>query len=131
MRNKRGMTLIEIMVSVILFVLCIAGVMALIYHSTVASYSVYYTYLATNLAKNRIEWIREHRANKGYLSLGDLPAEQIDMIDRYGNSGEDFERTTQVEYSPEQSKITVMVDFKRREVNVPIKVELVTLLQNY
>ena len=131
MRKRYGMTLVEVMVSMILIFLFISGVMALIYQCTETSHTVYYLYTATNLAKNRIEWVRELRRNKGYTSLSDLPELQIDMIDAYGSSGDAYERTTQVQYTANQTQITVSVEYKKKHTKTPLKIELVTLLFQY
>ncbi|MEA3369075.1 MAG: prepilin-type N-terminal cleavage/methylation domain-containing protein [Candidatus Ratteibacteria bacterium] len=131
MRNKNGMTLIEVIASIILLLICIGGITALLYQSTETSHCVYYTYVAANLAKNRVELIRELRKTKGYMALADLPETQIELIDYLGNAGGDFERTTQVEYASGLTKVTVSVECKKEELNHPVVFELVTLLSSY
>ena len=64
MRSKQGMTLIEVVASAVLLLICIGGITTLLYQSTETSHCVYYAYVASNLAQNRVDWIRELRKLK-------------------------------------------------------------------
>ncbi len=129
--DKKGMSFIEIMVSIVVFVICIGAIMALVKQSTETSSSVYYTYLATNLAKNRIEWLREYRVSKGYPALADLPSEQIDYVDIDNDDDLDFKRTTKIEYGLDSTKATVNIEYSGSDRVKSTGVELITLLFDY
>ena len=129
--NAKGISFIEILVCIALFLICVGGLTALIAQSTVVSHTAYYTYLASSLARNRIEWVGGSKKSNGYQVLEELPEHQVDLIDFQGNPGEDFERKTEINYSSEQTKVKVTVDYKAQELNVPISVTLVSLFYPY
>lgn len=131
---KKGMTLVEIVVSLALVALSIGGILSVLIQSANLAQSVDYAYIAADLAKNRIEWVREIRRDMGYDALPGA-AETDTVIDRNGvaDSNGDFMRTTLVNasYGTYLTKVTVKVIYKKKGVFTPVPTEIVTLISFY
>src|SRR3990167_8503591 len=67
--KKNGMTLVEIMVSLGLIALLGGGILALLVENTKAGQTIDYNYAAINIAKSRMDRVRELRRDKGYSYL--------------------------------------------------------------
>jgi len=87
-----------------------------------------------NLAKGRIERLREVRRDKGYADL--VNWQELDVvIDRNGVPDPDgnFKRTTEIDaaYAVNLTRVTVKVKYKREGAFVPVSIELATLMSPY
>lgn len=133
-KNNIGMTLVEVIIALALLTLSIGGILGVIVQSTSAGQSIDNTYVATNIAKSRIERLREVRRDRGYADLVNWQEAGV-SIDRNGvaTSTGDFERTTIVDsaYGSNLTKVTVRVRYKLGGSFIPVSVELVTLLSPY
>lgn len=134
MKNKKGITFAEVIIALALLTLSVGGIVGVLVQNSSTGQSIDYTYVATNLAKNRIERLREVRRDRGYADL--LNWQETDTsIDRYGNSDENgnFERTTIITtgVTANLTQVTVRVNYKRGGTLVPVATELVTLLSPY
>jgi len=131
---KKGMSLVEVVAAIALAVLAMGGIISVTTQSASLGQAVDYTYVASNLAKNRIERIREIRRDKGYTALPEA-AETDTVVDRSGipDPNGDFVRTTTIDaaYATNLTKVTVKVQYKKKGALIPIGVELVTLLSQY
>jgi Tfp pilus assembly protein PilV len=131
---KKGMSLIEVVAAVALAVLAMGGIISVTTQSASLGQTVDYTYAASNLAKNRIERIREIRRDKGYEALCEA-SETDTVIDINGNPDPngDFVRTTTISasYAPDLKQVTVKVQYKKRGTLIPIGIELVTMVSRY
>lgn len=134
MKLNKGMSLTEVVIAMGLAALAVGGIIAVITQTATLGQSVDYTYVASNLAKNRIERIREIRKDKGYSALTET-AEIETIIDRNGlpDSNGDFVRATIVDaaYATDLTKVTVKVKYKKKGVLIPMDIELTTLLSQY
>lgn len=134
MKNKKGITFAEVVIALALLSLSIGGIIGVLVQNSGTGQSIDYTYVATNLAKNRIERLREVRRDRGYSDLTNWQ-ETGYGIDRDGNydSDGDFERTTTIDpnYGTNLTQITVSVKYKRGGTLVPVATELVTLISPY
>lgn len=133
-RSRLGVSLTEVLMAMALITLCVGGIVALSAQSVGAGQSNDYAYVATNLAKNRMERIRQIRKDKGYAVLPEA-AESDVLIDRNGVSDQngEFKRTTIIDsaYAANLTKVTVRVNYKTRGVFLSQSVELVTLISIY
>jgi prepilin-type N-terminal cleavage/methylation domain-containing protein len=131
---RKGMSLTEVLIAMALVALSIGGIISLLIQGIGMDQSVDYTYVATSLAKNRIERIRQIRMDSGYASLPETAETNI-LLDRNGNSSQsgDFKRTTIIDpsYAADLTKVTVRVSYKIRNEFTSQPVELVTALSSY
>ena len=133
-RFKKAMTLTEVVIAMALVALSIGGIMSVIVQSMTLEQSVDSAYVAMNLAKNRIERIREIRRDRGYAAVANTE-ESDTVLDRNGVSDPngEFMRTTVIDaaYATDLTKVTVSVKFKRKNVFIPQSIELETLISPY
>ena len=134
MRNKKGMSLVEVIVALALLVLSIGSIVGILMQNINTGKAIDYSYVATNLAKNRIERLREVRRDRGYADLANWQETDV-TIDRDGvadNNG-DFQRTTIVNaaYGANLTQITVQVKYAPQGSFTNAETELVTLLSPY
>ncbi len=134
MMNKKGMSLVEVIVALALLVLSIGSILGVLIQNMNTGRTIDYSYVATNLAKNRIERLREVRRDRGYADLANWGETDV-AIDRDGvpdNEG-DFQRTTIVDaaYGTNLTQVTVQVKYAPRGVFVTAQTELITLLSPY
>lgn len=112
-----GMTLVEVVVSLALISVVIGGFLGLLIENMKAGQTIDYNYAAINIAKSRMDRIRELRRDKGYSYLP-MAAESNIATNRNGLPDEsgDFTRTTVItpafEGKPNLTKITVTVSYK-------------------
>lgn len=134
MKTNKGMTIIECVVASVIMLLALGGILSLFLQNIKAGKMVDYTYIATNLAKNRIERVREIRREQGLSALSSLSEENV-CLDRDGVSSQsgDFRRTTIIDsaYGPNLVKVTVRVDYKIMGIWSPLPVEIVTVVSPY
>lgn len=134
MKNKKGITFAEVIIALALLTLSIGGIVGVLVQNSSTGQSIDYTYVATNLAKNRIERLREVRRDRGYTDLVNWGETEV-SIDRNGNSSSDgdFERTTVINpnYGVNLTQVTVRVRYKQSGVLVPVATELTTLISPY
>ncbi|NQT93987.1 MAG: prepilin-type N-terminal cleavage/methylation domain-containing protein [Lentisphaerae bacterium] len=110
--GRRGMSLVETMVALVVFGICIGGICALVVHSKGTSDLARDHYTAVNLAKNRIERAKEFGFDDLYSFL-----ESDVVIDRSGNpsDGGRFRRTTLILTAEENvSEVVVTVEVRSR-----------------
>jgi Tfp pilus assembly protein PilV len=128
------MSLTEVVVAAALATIVVGGIMGVITQTATLGQGVDYTYVASNLAKNRIERIREIRKDSGYSALAET-AETDTVIDRNGSpdANGDFVRSTVVNtaYATNLTRVTVKVKYKKKGVLIPADIELTTLLSPY
>jgi type II secretory pathway pseudopilin PulG len=129
-----GMTLTEVVVATALAALSIGGIMGVVVQGMDLGNRADYAYAAANIAKNRIERVREIRKEQGYTSLSAMAEDDV-TVDRDGiaDSNGDFIRTTTVDsaYAVNLTKVVVKVKYKIRGVPAPVWVELTTLVSPY
>ncbi len=134
MKRNKGVTLTECLVATAFMMLALGGMLALFVQNSRAGKIVDYSYVATNLAKNRVERIREVRREQGLAVLSSL-AETDVLIDRNGvaDTNGDFKRTTLIDtgYGTNLVKVTVQVNYKIRGSWNSLPVELVTVVCPY
>ena len=115
--------------------LSIGGIIGVLVQNVSAGKSIDYTYVATNLAKNEIERLREFRRDKGYMTLVEMAGETTETINRAGeqDSSGEFERTVTIDPDDIASltTLTVKVKYKRGGVFLPVYTELVTMVSPY
>jgi len=128
------MTLIEIVVATALIGLIIAGMLGVLIQNITLGQSADYAYVAMNLAKSRIERLREVRRDKGYADLINWQETDV-IVNRNGvpDLQGDFKRTTIVNsaYAANLTMITVRVKYKSGGVFTGVQTELVTLISPY
>lgn len=95
--NSKGVTLTEVIISTLIFALIIIGVIGTFVISVQISKKINYEYVATNLAKKRIERARTILKTDGLYALSDIDEENI-RINENGEVDEngEYERTTRV-----------------------------------
>lgn len=134
MKSDKGMSLTEVVAAAALTTIIVGGIIAVITQTATLGQGVDYTYVASTLAKNRIERIREIRKDKGYSALAET-AETDTVVDRNGSpdANGDFVRTTIVDtaYATSLTRVTVKVKYKKRGVLIPVDIELTTLFSPY
>jgi Tfp pilus assembly protein PilV len=132
--RAEGTSLIETVMALALVAICIGGILGVVVQSVELGQSRERAYIAMNLAKNRLERIRQIRRDQGYSSLA-TATETDTLIDSKGiaDGGGDFIRTTAVEpdYAPNLTKVTVSVNYKKKGAFTGKAVELVTLVSPY
>ena len=107
--GKRGFSLIEVVVSVVLLTMVMAGTYKIITATATLNRVVRNHYVAVNLAKNRLERAR----NFPYADLALLTESKVVVNDNGVPTTEGrFRRTTAIDtnYAPEVSQVTVTVD---------------------
>ena len=135
MNKRAGMTLLEVMIAAFLLAVCCAGVLGVIYQNMSTGQSIDRAYVSTNLAKNRIERLREIRRDKGYTAITSLAGTATETLDREGNSDSngEYERTTNIQpdSSTNLTTVTVSVRYKMRGSFIPASTQLVTLISEH
>ena len=130
------MTLVEVMVSLGLIALLGGGILALLVENTKAGQTMDYNYAAINIAKSRMDRVRELRRDKGYSYL--YTAVETDVtVNREGTPAEDgdFVRSTSVtanfEGKPNLTRVAVTVRYKGvGDVNITT-ITITTLVSPY
>jgi type II secretory pathway pseudopilin PulG len=132
--GNRGISLVEILVAMALIALSIGGIVFVLVQSLGLMTGADNVYASTNIAKNRLERIRQIRNEGGYDTLYGT-AESNVIVDRNGipDQGGDFTRSTTVnpDYGPDLTMITVQVRYKSKGALIAQSIELVTLLSPY
>ncbi|NQT21950.1 MAG: type II secretion system protein [Candidatus Omnitrophica bacterium] len=116
--NKKGITLVEILISMTILALIATGVMGTIVISVETSKKINYEYTATNLCKNRLEYARALIKTDGFLALTGMEEDvHIDALGELDSEGE-FIRKTSVDenYDGNQrlTKVEVEVSYYYR-----------------
>jgi prepilin-type N-terminal cleavage/methylation domain-containing protein len=117
--NKRGVTLVEILISAAILSLVMVGIILTLAQTVDISKRINFEYTALNLAKSRIEQARRLIGTNGFDSLVDLD-ETDTVLDEEGVGDEngDFRRSTSVTASyggdPNITMIDVSVEYKYR-----------------
>ena len=132
-KNKDGVTLVETLFSVLILALVVACVLVIFVRTVDISKRIDKEYVATNLAKNRLERARSIKISHGFSSLVDLEETDtmIDM-DEPPDGVDDFKRSTTVTTNyngnARLAKIDITVVYKYREVwkdSIPIAMTMV------
>lgn len=97
LKTQKSITLTEVMVSIFLVSVTIGSILALMIQNMKMGQTIDYHYAAVNIAKSRMDRIRELRQDKGFNNLY-TAAENNITVDRNGlpDSDGDFTRTTAV-----------------------------------
>lgn len=133
---KNGMTLMEVMVSLGLVTLLGGGILMLFAENIKAGHVMDYNYVAINIARSRLDKMRELRVDKGYSSLS-TAAETDIAVDREGLSDENgtFNRSTSIttnfEGKENLTKVVVDVKYKHSDGVGTTTITLTTLLSPY
>lgn len=131
---KRGMTLAEVAVAVALTALCIAGILGIVVQCLDFQGSIDYSHDAINIAKSRLERLRQIRDDQGFATAA-LAAETDTLVDSNGvpDLNGDFKRTTTIDSATFTDRIlaTVSVSYKRKGVFNPQPVVLATIISQY
>lgn len=134
MKSNKGITIIECIVASVLMLLALGGILSLFMQNIKAGKMVDYSYISANLAKNRIERVREIRREQGLSVLPSLSEENV-YLDRNGapSPNGDFRRTTIIDntYGVNLVKVTVKVDYRIMGIWSPLPVEIVTVVSPY
>ncbi len=141
MNKKNGTTLTETMMAVGFVAFCIGSILAVIIQSVDLRQSTENISIAVDIARSRIERIREVREEQGYGTLSTL-VESDTLVDNLGQDDPNgnFKRTTAVDTNYGTAgypltKVTVTVQYKRRSVFSPIAgvrtIQIATLLSQY
>ena len=132
-RGKDGVTLVETLFSVVILALVVACVLVIFVRTVDISKRIDKEYVATNLAKSRLERVRSVKAINGFDSLVDL-GETDAILDSDGVPDPDgeYKRSTTIatNYSGDThlTKIDVTIVYKYRDVwkdSIPITMSLV------
>lgn len=117
--NKKGITLTEVLFSAGILVIVATGILVVFVQTVDLSSRIGYEYIATNLAKSRIERARTIMATSGFDSLLDL--EETDKIldgsgtsDLYGEFKRSTDITTSYNGDARLTKICVDVVYKQK-----------------
>lgn len=116
-KTQKAMTLVEVMVSVGLIVILAGAVLVLLIQNMKMGATIDYNYAAINIAKSRIDRIRELRRDDGFSGLS-ATAETDTKVDRDGlpDSSGDFTRittiTTGFNNNSNLTKVEVKVSYK-------------------
>lgn len=133
---RNGMTLMEVMVSLGLITLLGGGILALIVENTKAGQTMDYNYAAINIAKSRMDRVRELRRDKGYNNLS-TAAETDITVDREGSPSENgkLKRSTSIitnfEGKENLTKVIVTVKYKDLSSINTTTITITTLLSPY
>lgn len=111
--SAAGFTLVEVAIAVSIFTIVLAGILGLYYQSVLVTKKMNQVFIATNLAKNRLESLY----NLEFDSIS--TAEETDtLLDEEGNTDANgkFKRTTtvatQYEGHSDLTQVTVTVDYE-------------------
>ncbi len=116
-KNMRGMTLVEVITSLALISVLIGGFLGLLLENMRAGATIDYNYAAINIARSRMDRIRELRRDKGYSNLPTAVETDV-AVNRDGlpDADGDFTRTTTItpnfEGKTNLTKIMVTVSYK-------------------
>ncbi len=116
--NRKGLTLVEILISTAIFALVIVGIMGTLIISVDLSRRINHEYAATNLAKKRLETARTMIKTQGFWSLVTMEEEDT-SINANGarDSDGEFRRTTNVAANygnPRLTKVEVEIHYYYR-----------------
>lgn len=120
-KRKDGVTLVETLFSAVILVLVVAGVLVIFVRTVDISKRIDKEYVATNLAKSRVERARTTKVTHGFDSLVDLNETDV-IIDSDGVSDPDgeYKRSTTVSTNyngnARLTKIDVTIVYKYRGV---------------
>ncbi|MFO7870732.1 MAG: prepilin-type N-terminal cleavage/methylation domain-containing protein [Kiritimatiellia bacterium] len=112
-KRSSGMTLVEVMIAVVLFGICIAGIAGVVVVAQQTNDRARSHYIAVNIAKNRLERGRTF----GFDQLS-LLAEDKTVVDTNGNPDNDgnYRRTTTLAaVKPNLIEVTVEVEIRNRK----------------
>ena len=130
-KNQAGMSLVEVAVAVMVISIVLTGILGLYYQSVLVTKKMNQLFIATNLAKSRLERLR----NIAYDSLP-LTSETDTLLDKEGNTivNGDFVRNTAVSTSyngdADLTQVTVTVDYKMKGAFTGSPVTLTTVFVN-
>lgn len=116
-KNSAGMTIVEVVTSMALIGMLIGGFLGLLIEDIKTAQTIDYNYVSLNIAKSRMDRIRELRRDKGYSNLSTATETDI-TIDRNGLPDADGEFTRSTTITPNfegktnLTKITVSVSYK-------------------
>lgn len=114
--DKKGFSLVEALISIVLLAMVIAGSYSLIIQSSSAIRSARNHYLAVNIGKDRVERARNFDYKQLYLL-----AESLVIVDENGNpaNGGSYRRTTTINtnYQPSLTMVSVQTDIRNRKSN--------------
>ncbi len=133
-KRKDGVTLVETLFSAVILVLVVAGVLVIFVRTVDISKRIDKEYVATNLAKNRIERARTTKITHGFDSLTDLgETDTIVGSDGVPSPSGEYKRSTTVStnYKGKTSltKMDVTLVYKyRNEWKDSIPVTMTTVL---
>lgn len=119
-KRKDGVTLIETLFSAVILVLVVTGVLVVFVRTVDISKRIDKEYIATNLAKSRVERARTTKITHGFDSLVDLNETDV-IIDSDGVSDPEGEYkrsttvTTNYNGSPRLTKIEATIVYKYRD----------------
>ncbi|MCQ9207620.1 MAG: prepilin-type N-terminal cleavage/methylation domain-containing protein [Omnitrophica bacterium] len=111
--NQKGITLIEVFLSVVIISTVMVGVLAVMIHTVTMSTLIDFDYTATNISKSRLERARSLVETSGFSALTQADFGEVDTL-----LGSDFRRSTTVT-NPHASntrltKVEVEVEYKYR-----------------
>lgn len=134
-KKTRGMTLVEVMVSIMLITLLTGSILGVVIENIKLGETLEYNYAAINIAKSEMDRIRELRRDFGYGVLSDIAGESAATVTVKINdqSEASFTRTTTINtaFSTNLTEVTVSVSYKRTgDVNATV-VTLKSLLSPY
>ncbi|MCM8782148.1 MAG: hypothetical protein NC828_03760 [Candidatus Omnitrophica bacterium] len=136
MKSKKGISLTEVVMAIGLVAICIGAIVGLVVQSVELGSGSEYAFTAMNLAKNRIERIREIRRDLSYTRLSEMAESDVIVnSDGVPDPNGNFKRTTIIAVDPTGytglTKVTVKVQYKRKRLFNPVPIELVTLISPY
>jgi len=136
LKAHSGMTLVEVMASVLLLTLLVGTVLTLLIQNMKMGETIDYNYAAVNIAKSRMDRIRELRRDYGFNNLY-TATEAGTSVNRNGlpEAGGDFVRkttiTTGYNGNANLTKIEVSVSYKASgDVNITT-IKLTSLISQY
>lgn len=131
LKSKKGLSLAEIVMAIALVALCIGGIIGVAVQSLYFEQSVDYSHSAINIARDRIERLRQIRQQQGYAAIPQN-AETDELVDANGVSdlSGNFKRTTIIDTItyPGVTCVTVRVTYKRKGIFTTQPIELVTFI---
>lgn len=120
-KRKDGVTLVETLFSAVILVLVVAGVLVIFVRTVDISKRIDKEYVATNLAKSRVERARTTKVTHGFDSLVDL--NETDVIigsDGVSDPDGEYKRSTTVSTNyngnARLTKIDITIVYKYRGV---------------
>ncbi len=117
MKDRRGITLVEVLVSIALVAVVVVALTAAVTQSSVFSKSIDITYTAAYLAQRRVDMLK--RLDFGQLPLAEEVDIRIDVTGEINPSGKYIrttEITTNINSNPYLTKVKVIV--KMVKVNI-------------